>query len=391
VKLHRTLLVLLFAAACQPNTVSHAYARLETSPAALDFGQRDVGSSSSLGLTLTNSGNRTITSLAVSLEAGTRPVFSLSAPPATLEAGASVTLNLTYLPAEEGADGVTIHLSSDADDPDVRIAVAARAVRPSATPDAGADAGAPDAGEPDSGLPDAAVPDSGAADAGPADAGRDGGFTWDGGNSTCPGASDVRDLSWLPDGGRPGAYPIVSWTGSQLAVTWTNSAGPLDVDLTFLAPDGTPTGVTRPISPVDNIFSALANHAWTGSGFGVAYVDARTSPHGLYFTRANASGVAIGTDHSIPQAYRPYLDHPNVAWNPLDSEYGVAWFEADSINGSIYSVGFNRLDQTGAPAGLSGTAPVLEPSITVANGLAAVVYLVSNATGYDARVAVFQP
>lgn len=167
------LVVVVSGCDCGPN-ISSARGDLQVVPLALDFGNRAPGSMNDLTLELTNTGNAPLTLANAQLEGDTRRAFSVGMLPATLEAGASFTLNVRYAaPAMEGADGATLLIESNAStSPQVRVSVLGRSLRivvDSGTPDAGA----PDAGEPDAGIPDAGPRDAGFfdPDAGPDDAG----------------------------------------------------------------------------------------------------------------------------------------------------------------------------------------------------------------------------
>jgi hypothetical protein len=358
------LAFVVFLAACQAQPVTQSHAVLDAAPQALDFGARAVGSTSTLPLTLTNTGERTLTFSAVTLEGASRPVFTVSATPAPLQAGASTTLTVSYQPTLEGADGVTLHLVSTADNADLLISVAARAVATEPTDagpaDAGAtDAGTPDAGRPDAGLTDAGAPDAGLTDAGALDAGPvDAGFSWDGGLSLCPGASDVRDVIWFADAGvEVGLWPSAAWTGTQLAVAWTftrwtGATAHREVELSFLGFDGTPSGVTVPSSPVDAYDSKWAALTWTDGGFGLGYLDDRSGTGGVYFTHTSTNGAPLGLDHAVPPSLRPNREYLSLVWNPVNAEYALMWNES-TTSPSGYSVGFARLDATGTPIGAS--------------------------------------
>jgi hypothetical protein len=363
VKAHVALVVILAACQAQPLTQTHAV--LDATPLALDFGARVLGSTSALSLVLTNRGDRKITLSDPTLEGATRPVFTVSATPGELGAAATVTIQVTYQPVLEGADGVTIHFATSADNADVFVSVAARGVAAEPVDAGSTDAGIPDAGQADAGIPDAGPTDAGPVDAGVTDAGLpdsgapdSGAFTWDSGLSLCPGATDVRDVVWFADSGvEVGLWPTAAWTGSQLAVAWTftkwtGATAHREIELSFLDFDGTPSGPSMPISPVDAFDSKWAAVAWTGSGFGLGYLDDRSGVGGMYFTHTSAQGAPVGVDHAVPLALRPDRQYLSLVWNPARAEYALMWSESSTAP-SGYSVGFARLDSTGAPIGAS--------------------------------------
>ncbi|MBK7861543.1 MAG: hypothetical protein IPJ65_23600 [Archangiaceae bacterium] len=211
---------LLCACDCGDRTMT-VDGRLSVSPASLDFGQQEPGSSTTLPLTLTNSGAARL-EVIVTVVDDPRMGFGSSAAMATVGSGQSATLDITWqAPSTSATEQATLRLETNASaTPEVLVPLLARAVKP-CIPRAcadlkgmcgdqvecggviecgpcGADAGANDAGAGDAGASDAGASDAGASDAGASDAGAS-----DAGASDA-GASDAGEN----DGGIDAGYPV---------------------------------------------------------------------------------------------------------------------------------------------------------------------------------------
>src|SRR6266581_95232 len=82
---------------------------LDVSPRQLNFGRLQVGTSRNRSVQLTNRGARSLTVAAVSIEAGPNAaLFTLGAAPATLAAGATGTVPVTFTPVAAGARGARL-------------------------------------------------------------------------------------------------------------------------------------------------------------------------------------------------------------------------------------------------------------------------------------------
>ncbi len=122
------LSVAALAAACGTTAVSSSHLAISAAPQALDFGSQTAGTQSSKSFTLRNDGVGTLAIAAVTLTGDTRGAFAVGATPKTLSGGSSAVVQVTYsAPAAEGADGATLHVSSNADNaPDLALSLSAR-------------------------------------------------------------------------------------------------------------------------------------------------------------------------------------------------------------------------------------------------------------------------
>ncbi|MFZ5443356.1 MAG: choice-of-anchor D domain-containing protein, partial [Myxococcota bacterium] len=165
------LLAVTLASGCNDNRLVSGGGRLSARPGSLDFGDVAFGTTVDQVLTLSNTGNATVTFERLSI-ADAELGFSLVTLPTTLASGAETTLTVRWLaPGALGSASTKLLIESDAENaPVLEVPLVGRAHAPS--PDAGReDAGLTDAGVADAGVADAGVTDAGVTDAGVTDAG----------------------------------------------------------------------------------------------------------------------------------------------------------------------------------------------------------------------------
>jgi hypothetical protein len=146
--------------------------------------------------------------------------------------------------------------------------------------------------------------------------------------------------------------PAIVWNGSEFGVAWAQ--GPLgqsEIFFTRVSSAGAEIGSDIPVTTDDDIESASPSIVWTGTKYGLAWHDKRLGGENfeIYFALLDAAGSKEGTDVPISNDSSGSLS-PSLAWNNVNSEYGVAW--ADTRNGmdneEIY---FARISSAGAKLG----------------------------------------
>jgi len=140
--------------------------------------------------------------------------------------------------------------------------------------------------------------------------------------------------------------PQIVWTGSQYGVAWTdNRHGRYEVYFVRFGQDGTQVGPELRLTNAPGSKS-LGSLVWTGSEFAVTWTDSRNQAvQEIYFTRITADGTQVGGQVLLTPADGLRSSGPLLAWN--GSGFGVAWQEA--ALGSC--VAFARLDAAGARIG----------------------------------------
>lgn len=141
--------------------------------------------------------------------------------------------------------------------------------------------------------------------------------------------------------------PSLVWTGSEYGLAWAdNRDGNFEIYAKRLGPTGTSlTGDLRVTSaPQDSINPSLVA---TGTGFGVAWGDRRDELNGdIFFARLDASGSKVGADVRL-------TDHPRISSNPslvwTGTRFGIAFL--DDRNGGTGDTWFVGVSAGGAKMG----------------------------------------
>jgi fibronectin type 3 domain-containing protein len=140
--------------------------------------------------------------------------------------------------------------------------------------------------------------------------------------------------------------PSLVWTGTEFGLAWDDTRL-TSRDLYFVRLDttGTKLEADRQIT-TDPASSSQASLVWTGSGYGLAWVDTRDGNAEIYFARLSSAGIKVGSDTRITD-FAGTSEFPSLAWT--GSGYGVAWRDARTTAGDIY---FARISEAGAKMGL---------------------------------------
>lgn len=148
-----------------------------------------------------------------------------------------------------------------------------------------------------------------------------------------------------------GGRPSLVWAGSEFGIAWENYSG-YDEGINFTRLDnaGREIGDEALIIGRPGSNSNSATLVWTGSEYGISWVDGRDSGTVLnteiYFARLDSSGEKIGDDIRITND-PDYSQNPSLVWT--GSEYGVSWVDTrDYWNLEIY---FARLNNSGNKIG----------------------------------------
>lgn len=132
---HRLVLFAALAAACSNPALQQSHSKISADPQAIDFGAQTAGAKSTQTLNIHNTGQASLTIASVGISGDTRGAFSLGPLPTSLGAGDSAQVNVTYTaPGQEGADGATLTVFSDADNaPELAISLSGHSVKPTVT------------------------------------------------------------------------------------------------------------------------------------------------------------------------------------------------------------------------------------------------------------------
>ena len=139
--------------------------------------------------------------------------------------------------------------------------------------------------------------------------------------------------------------PSVAWTGNEYGVAWRDSRH-LSTEIFFalISAAGVKLTADSRITSATGA-SSMPALVWTGTEFGVAWVDARDGNSEIYFNRIDMAGAPVGTDVRIT-SNAGFSGQPDLNWT--GAEYAVVWTDDRDGNREIY---FNRADETGLVAG----------------------------------------
>jgi len=144
---------------------------------------------------------------------------------------------------------------------------------------------------------------------------------------------------------RSSIVPHLAWTGSTFGLTWMDARNvTYEVYFALLSDEGAKIGTDVRLTTATGT-SGASSMVWTGSEFGVGLYDERDGNREIYFCRVSASGAKIGSEVRITTDVE-YSFGPSIAWT--GSEYGLAWQDAMHGNQEVY---FVRLSGSGSPVG----------------------------------------
>jgi hypothetical protein len=162
------------------------------------------------------------------------------------------------------------------------------------------------------------------------------------------------------------ADPYLIWTGSEYALAYSAiQAGDDAAEIYFqrLSVAGAPLGAAVRVTSAVNR-SAAPVLAWTGSEYGLAWLDLRDEVYPdwcsedcrmeVYFTRLSANGAKLTPDVLIFDAawdgrHDDSFYRPTLAWN--GNEYGLGWRYLGSGNAPENLIYFTRVSAAGVEQG----------------------------------------
>lgn len=153
--------------------------------------------------------------------------------------------------------------------------------------------------------------------------------------------SDVRISNAAGDS----YFPTLAWTGSEFGVAWYDQRdGRYEIYFARVSAAGTKVGPDVRVTNATGD-SSFPDLAWSGSEFGAIWNDTRDANLEIYFARISAAGAMVGSDVRVTNATGD-SDFPSIAWT--GSEYGVVWVDGRDGTDRTY---FVRLSPTGTKVG----------------------------------------
>jgi hypothetical protein len=131
-------------------------------------------------------------------------------------------------------------------------------------------------------------------------------------------SSDIR----ITNDGAMSFWPDAVWTGSEFGVAWMDTRdGDEEVFLALVEADGTKRSTDLQITN-NSSSKNVPEMAWGGSEFGIAWQDTRGGNWEIYFALVSVAGVKIGSDFRVTNA-SGWSERPTIAWS--GSGYGICW------------------------------------------------------------------
>ena len=147
--------------------------------------------------------------------------------------------------------------------------------------------------------------------------------------------TDVRITS---SAGGSNASSLI-WIGSEFGVTWMDDrdgGGAIEIYFARISSAGDKVGTDVRITS-DSGWSHSPSLVWSGSEYGVSWVDDRNGNDEIYISQISADGIKLGVDARITNDDESSWN-PSLAWT--GSEFAVSWEDERDGNGEIY---FNRV------------------------------------------------
>jgi len=142
-------------------------------------------------------------------------------------------------------------------------------------------------------------------------------------------------------------HPAIVWTGSEYGLVWVDyrNGSTLDIHFVRLDASGARIGAETLVSTVPDDIDAAPSLTWTGSEYGIVWRDQRMGNPEIFLARLTATGVKIGDDTRVTTD-PGRSDLPSVVWT--GSQYGISFVDDREGNNEVY---LSLVDGTGVKAG----------------------------------------
>jgi hypothetical protein len=128
--------------------------------------------------------------------------------------------------------------------------------------------------------------------------------------------------------------PSLTWTGYEYGISWwdnRNGSG----EIYFARLDGNGNKIGDDIRVISYDLDFSCGHpflAWTGYEYGIIWDKGSSGNREMYFARLDSRGNKIGIDISITSYFYPQVSHLSLVWT--GSEFGVGWVDERDGDGN---------------------------------------------------------
>ena len=180
----------------------------------------------------------------------------------------------------------------------------------------------------------------------------------------CDGDIDETNSLLISGGEGDSVFPVIAWTGSEYGVAWVDQRHSSDRvadgrgDIYFARLDASGVMIDGEVRVTEtNDMAGQPSLAWMGAGFGLAYVVSRNaaidSLTNVRYVPINEAGV-VGTEVSLGSSSEISSQRPDLAWAGGEIQrFGIVW---DDNRRGFPGIYFNVL----TPAGEKGLAGDLQ-------------------------------
>ena len=149
------------------------------------------------------------------------------------------------------------------------------------------------------------------------------------------------------------SQPSLVWTGAQYGISWIDDRdGDFEIYFARLSSEGVKQGGDVLITN-DASHSWWPSIVWTGTEYGLAWYDYRNGSNSeIYFARINSNGVKQGSDVRVTNDLTGGSRFPSLIWT--GTEYGLTWIDGRDGCDRVF---FARLDSTGQKISVTDPEP----------------------------------
>ncbi len=130
-------------------------------------------------------------------------------------------------------------------------------------------------------------------------------------------------------------YPAMVWTGTEYGLAWIDrSLGTDEIFFVRLDTNGVIKGTATNISENDSFMSRYPSITFTGTQFGIVWQDSRNSSNiEIYMAKLSSTGTKIGTDIRLT-TIDDSSTRPSITYT--SKRYGITWVDYANTNSGIF-------------------------------------------------------
>jgi hypothetical protein len=136
--------------------------------------------------------------------------------------------------------------------------------------------------------------------------------------------------------------PAMIWTGSEIALVWSGIYAGSGQEIGYAQVSSSGEQITDSLQITDGGSSTMPDITWTGSDFGLAWLFEGADHDSVYFMKFNTYGTRTSDPIRLPHIFMEYTTGVRAIWT--GSEFGVVWMEGLLEDNTL---GFALVDAAG--------------------------------------------